>query len=283
MATETLTNEHQPEVLAFLAARPLHTVIMAGHIRDNGVVSHLNRGTFHAYRGLQGSLEGVALIGHATLMETRSSAALRAFARVAQSSSEIHMIMAEQEKVDLFWSYYAKPGERPRGLGRESLLEQRWPVGVTQPVSKLRQAKADDLEAVMLVQSEMALAEGGVNPMKTDPLGFRQRYARRIELGRTWVWREDQHLIFKVDIMSETPEATYLEGVWVNPQERNKDYGLRCLTQVGRKLLRQTDSLCVLVNETNLKGHSFYRRAGFKARGCYQSVFVQSRPLVQTA
>ena len=71
-ATETLTNEHQPEILAFLAARPLHTVIMAGHIRDNGVVSAFNRGTFHAYRGLQGSLEGVALIGHATLMETRS-------------------------------------------------------------------------------------------------------------------------------------------------------------------------------------------------------------------
>lgn len=283
MATETLTDEHQPEILAFLAARPLHTVIMAGHIRDNGVVSVFNRGTFHAYRGLQGSLEGVALIGHATLMETRSPAALRAFARVAQSSSEIHLIMAEQEKVDLFWSYYAQAGQRPRALGRESLLEQRWPVGVEPMVSGLRKATMDDLEVVMLVQAEMALAGGGVNPMETDLLGFRRRCARRIELGRTWVWREDQHLIFKVDVMADTPEATYLEGIWVNPQERRKDYGLRCLTQVGRKLLRQTRSICVLVNENNLRAHAFYRRAGFKPRGTYQSVFLQSQPQAQKA
>lgn len=280
-ATETLRDEHQPEVLAFLAARPLHTVIMAGHIRDNGVVSAFNRGTFHAYRGLQGALEGVALIGHATLMETRTPAALRAFARVAQSSSEIHLIMAEQEKVDLFWSYYAQAGQSPRALGRESLLEQRWPVGVDPMVSGLRPATLDDLEAVMLVQAEMAQTEGGVNPMETDPLGFRRRCTRRIELGRTWVWRDEQQLIFKVDIMSDTPEAIYLEGIWVNPQERGKNYGLRCLNQVGRKLLRRTNSLCVLVNENNLKALSFYRRAGFKPRGSYQSVFLQSQPKLQ--
>ena len=283
MATETLTNAHQPEILAFLAARPLHTVIMAGHIRDNGVVSVLNRGTFHAYRGLSGSLEGVALIGHATLMETRSPAALQAFARVAQSSSRIHLIMAEQEKVDLFLSYYAQAGQRPPALGRKSLLEQRWPVRVDQMVSGLRQATMDDLEVVMLVQAEMALAEGGVNPMEADPLGFRRRCARRIELGRTWVWREDQHLIFKVDIMADTPEAIYLEGIWVNPQERSKNYGLRCLTQVGRELLRKTGSLCVLVNENNWKAHAFYRKAGFKPRGSYQSVFLQSQPQAQKA
>lgn len=282
MATEALTNEQQPEILAFLAARPLHTVIMAGHIRDNGVISAFNRGTFHGYRARGGSLEGVALIGHATLMETRSRAALKAFATVAQGSSQIHLIMTEQENADLFWSYYAQAGQRPRALARELLMEQRWPVGVDEIVSELRLATLADLEAVMLVQAQMALAEGGVNPMETDLPGFRSRCARRIELRRTWVWRDDQHLIFKVDIMADTPEAIYLEGVWVNPEERRKDYGIRCLTQLGRKLLRQTSSLCVLVNENNAKAHALYRRAGFKARGCYQSVFLQSRPEVRT-
>jgi ribosomal protein S18 acetylase RimI-like enzyme len=256
---------------------------MAGHIRDNGVSSVFNRGTFHAYRGSQGALEGVALIGHATLMEIRSSAALEAFARVAQNSSEMHLIMAEEGNADLFWSYYAQAGQRPRALARELLLEHRWPIGVEQMVNGLRVATMDDLEVVMVVQAEMALAEGGVNPMETDLLGFRRRCARRIELGRTWVWREDRQLIFKVDIMADTPEATYLEGVWVNPQERGKEYGMRCLTQLGRKLLTQTGSLCVLVNENNARAHAFYRRAGYKVRGCYQSVFLQSRPEARTA
>jgi predicted GNAT family acetyltransferase len=95
--------------------------------------------------------------------------------------------------------------------------------------------------------------------------------------------RHKQHLIFKVDVMAHTPEAMYLEGVWVNPQERGKDYGLRCLTQVGRKLLKQTGSICVLVNENNLKAHALYCRAGFKPRGVFQLVYVQSHQQSSTA
>jgi predicted GNAT family acetyltransferase len=147
----------------------------------------------------------------------------------------------------------------------------------------LRRATIDDLDAVMLVQAEMALEKGGVNPMETDLPGFIRRCARRIELGRTWVLRDNQHLVFKVDIMASTPEATYLEGVWVNPRERGQDYGLRCMTQLARTLLRQTGSICVLVNEKNLKAHALYRRAGFKLRGSYQLIYLQSRPQEQKA
>ena len=35
----------EAEALAFLAAEPLHNVYMSGFIRDNGLVSPLNRGT----------------------------------------------------------------------------------------------------------------------------------------------------------------------------------------------------------------------------------------------
>ena len=69
VAVQQLSEEHRDEVLSFLAERPLHTVIMAGWIRDNGIVSPLNRGTFYGCRDLEGRLEGVALIGHATLFE----------------------------------------------------------------------------------------------------------------------------------------------------------------------------------------------------------------------
>jgi predicted GNAT family acetyltransferase len=283
MAIETLTDEHESEILSFLATRPLHTVIMAGYIRDNGVVSPFNRGTFYGYRGSEGSLDGVALIGHATLLETRTAAALLAFAKVAQNSPEMHLIMAEPEKLNLFWSGYAQNVQRPRGVERDLLLQQRWPVGVDQHVTGLRRATMDDIDEVMLVQAEMALAEGGVNPMEKDPMGFRRRCARRIGLGRTWVLWDEQKLIFKVDIMAETPEATYLEGVWVNPQERGKRYGLRCLSQVGRNLLRRTGSICVLVNENNPTAHAFYRRAGFKQRGSYEVVYLESHLKASTA
>lgn len=36
LTVEPLANGEEAEVLAFLAARPLHTVVMAGSVRDHG-------------------------------------------------------------------------------------------------------------------------------------------------------------------------------------------------------------------------------------------------------
>lgn len=50
-----LTERHdEGEVLDFLAERPVHTVVMAGLIRDNGLESPFNRGTFYACRDSEG-------------------------------------------------------------------------------------------------------------------------------------------------------------------------------------------------------------------------------------
>src|SRR5205085_11535609 len=109
-----------------------------------------------------------------------------------------------------------------------------------------------------------------------DPEGFRRRCARRIEQGRVWVWVEQERLIFKADIICETDNVTYLEGVWVNPQERGRGFGLRCMAQLGRTLLQKTKSLSLLVNERNVAAHQLYRRAGFKLRACYDTIFLQN-------
>jgi GNAT superfamily N-acetyltransferase len=264
---------HEVEVLAFLAARPTHTAIMSGLIRDNGIVSPLNRGWFYVYRNWRGVLEGVALIGHVTLVEARSRAALEAFAFAAQKSSNVHVIMAETDKTELFWSYYQPSGKRPRRLCRELLFEQREPLERREPVSGLRQAMPADLAVVMHVQAEMAFEESGVNPMQVDPEGFGQRCARRIEQGRVWVWVEGGSLIFKADIIADTPEVNYLEGVWINPQERRRGYGIRCMSHLAEKLLTRTKSITVLVNQRAWQAHAFYRRAGYQFSSYYDTIY----------
>ena len=42
-----LTRRDEAEVVEFLSARPLHTVFMLGLIRDNGLLSPRNRGSFY--------------------------------------------------------------------------------------------------------------------------------------------------------------------------------------------------------------------------------------------
>ncbi|MGB7926352.1 MAG: GNAT family N-acetyltransferase [Pyrinomonadaceae bacterium] len=277
LTVELLGDEHEAEVLDFLGARPLHTVVMAGFIRDNGLESPFNRGAFYGCRNRRGQLEGVALIGHVILVEARTVSALKAFARQAQGCTRAHMTMGEQERVACFWSYYAEGGLPPRRLCRELLFEQRWLAESHAPAPGLRPATLYDLPLVMPAHASMAHAESGVDPLEVDPSGFRLRLARRIEQGRVWVWIENASLIFKADVISDTPEVNYLEGVYVNPAERGKGYGLRCMTQLSRTLLARTKSLCLLVNEENQDALSLFYRAGYKLRSYYDTIFLQQQ------
>lgn len=275
LATSRLSPGDAPEVLAFLAERPLHTVNIAGLIRDNGLVSPLNRGSFHACRDEAGRLEGVALIGHAILVESRSERATAAFARLAQQHTNAHIILGGAEPVGLFWSHYSEGGQEPRRLCRELLLEQRWPVEARESVAELRPATAGDLEEVVTVQAELVCEESGVNPLEADPEGFRARCQGRVERGRTWVVTEGGRLIFKAEVYAETPQAVYLEGVYVAPERRGGGYGLRCLSQLTRGLLRRSDSVCLLVNELNVAARAFYRKAGYRQRAVYDTIFLR--------
>jgi uncharacterized protein len=270
-----LGEEHLAEVLEFLSERPIHTVTMAGFIRDNGMVSEHHRGSFYGCRKDGGQLEGVALIGHATLLETRTDRALAALAHKAQAQTSTHMIMGEQERIAEFWSYYADEGQEMRLACRELLFELQPPIEVHKEMVELRSATAADLELIIPPQAQMAFEESGINPLEVDPEGFRRRCLRRIERGRTWVLVEQGKLLFKAEIVSDTPEVNYLEGIHVAPDERGKGHGRKCLSQLTRTLFLRTRSVCILVNERNTAAHAFYRRAGFKFRGVYDTIFPE--------
>lgn len=272
-----LANKDLPEVLAFLAEQPLHNVIMAGMIHDNGLDTKLNRGTFYVCRSRRGALEGVALIGHVTLFDARTGRALKAFARLAQDCDNTHMIMGEQERIADFWRHYANDGQELRLACRELLFELTSVENSSQGVPGLRLATLDDLDLVALVQAELAFAESGVNPLEIDPQGFRARCARRIAQGRTWLLVENDRLLFKAEVQSETPEVIYLEGIYVNPELRGQGHGHRCLTQLCGILLTRADSICLLANERNELAQQFYQQVGFKLRDYYDTIFLRRR------
>jgi len=275
LTVSELTEAETNEVISFLSERPEHTVCMLGMIRDNGLQSEFSRGTFYGCRTSDGRLEGVALIGHATLVETRTREALHKFALTAQIHDRLHMIMAEQEKVEEFWNHYADDGQPMRLACRELLLKTGVKAETSEQVEDLRLATPDDLHLVAPVHAAMAQAESGINPLKTDREGFLKRYTRRIEKNRVWVMVQNKRLIFKADVQAETPEVIYLEGVYVNPLERGAGLGRLCLTHLNRILLERTRSICVLVNEENVKARAFYQTCGFKWISTYDSIFLR--------
>jgi ribosomal protein S18 acetylase RimI-like enzyme len=172
-------------------------------------------------------------------------------------------LMGEQEKVQRFWKYYALDEERPRLLRDVTVLEQRSPCEQFAPIEGLRPAMLCDLEGVLAIQASMIEEEAGVSPLHADPAGFRRRYARRVEQGRVWVLVKDDEFIFKADIISDTPEAVYIEGVYVSPRYRNQSYGRRCLSQMSNTLLQQTLAVSLFVDVDNPRALAFYLRSGY--------------------
>lgn len=271
---EVLTNAERAETLHFFEQRGINAAFFAGIIHDNGLESSFNRGTLYGYRTSSGQLEGVALIGHATLIEAITDEALHALAEVAHRCHSAQMIMCEENRLEKFWQFYAAAGQEMRRASRQLLLELRWPVEVSSNTSKLRLATAADLELLVPVHAEMALEESGIDPRAEDAAGFAERYRRRIQKGRTWVLTEGQQLVFKAEVASTTPQTTYLEGIWVNPEYRRMGFGQSCMSQLTRMLMWRAKSVCLFVNDDNDEAQRFYRQAGYHLRTVYDTIFL---------
>lgn len=272
---EVLTDYDRTEVLSFLKVRPVHTVIMTSFIRDNGMESADNRGKFYAYRNPNGELEGVALIGHTTLIEARSEKALKAFAAKAQTSeTPIKMMMSHGDAIERFWNYYAASGQQPKHNFKELLFELNFPFFVQNCEWEVRPARAEELEEVAKAQAAVAFMESGIDPSVKDREGFLKRCLRRIETGRTFVVFENGKLIFKVDVVSETEDTAYLEGFYVAEEYRGREVGSKCLAKVSLDLLNRVQYVCGLSNAEFTGVHRSLGKAGFKNTDSCQTIFV---------
>ncbi len=263
------------EVLAFLNMRPIHTVVMASFINDNGIEGSLNRGKFYGYRGTDGSLEGVALIGHSTLVEARTTEALKSLAFAAKcSKTRIHLIMSDGLIAESFWNYYREGNAKPRLVCTEALFELSFPFPVQKCRYDVRLARPEELDQIAEAQAGIAFMESGVDPMERDRQGFLERVMRRIEQGRIFVVVEDGRLVFKADVVALTSNAAYLEGVYVASERSGEGIGSNCLANVGLRLLNTVQNVCLLSNVDMHKAHRSFQKAGFRNTDKCTTVFV---------
>ncbi|QYO62139.1 hypothetical protein [Leptolyngbya sp. 7M] len=155
-----LGNEDTDSVMQFLGRRPVHTVVMSSFIQDNGIVNPLNRGKFYGYFREDGELEGVALIGHTTLVEARSDRSLRAFALKARySETPINLIMSDGENAERFFGIYAVGGLVPRLKCTELLFQTDFPFPVQQCSWEVKYARPEELMQTALAQADLLIRQ----------------------------------------------------------------------------------------------------------------------------
>jgi predicted GNAT family acetyltransferase len=275
-----LANDEAEAVLQFLPKQPAHCAYLTGLIHEHGLVSPLNRGTFYGSKNILGELRGVALVGHATIIEPTNNDSLRDLAEVASKCDSKRLVMCEDRWAEQFWKYHGTVDWSVNCERRELLLELRWPATLSDKHrQRLRLATSKDLELLIPVHARLASYQSGVDPRDADNEGFIERYRQRIRNGRTWVLTQDDQLIFKADVVTATPETCYLEGVWVNPNVRSMGYGRTCIAELARMLLWRSRCISVLVNDDDTEAQLFYKSCGFHVRGSYRTVFLAERNL----
>lgn len=272
-AVSRLSTGDESKVLSALSTPSLTTVIMSGFIRDNGLDSPLNRGSFYACHDERKKLTGIALIGHTMLLEAFDESAMQAFASVARETPAKHLLIGEHNAVRQFWSEYAVNGESPRLIHPILFLQRCEQFNKYEPVDGLRLATKKDLEHVVLAQAAMVFETSGVDPLKKDPAGFCKRYLRRIEQQRVWVLIKNDRLVFKTDVTSESEDVAYLEGVYVSPEERGKGVGRICLQAIGHILLQRKKAIYLFVEQDDTRLQSFYFNLGFSIGGHYELLY----------
>lgn len=275
-----LTNDETEDVLQFLPKKPAHCAYLIGLIQEHGLVSPLNRGTFYASKDCLGELRGVALIGHATIIEATNKESLKDLANAASNCNNKHLVMCEERWAEQFWTHHGSRDRSKECERRELLLELRWPSGHSNKSRlPLRLATSNDLRLLIPVHARLACHQSGVDPRDVDKGGFFERYQQRIRNGRTWVLTENDQLVFKADVITATQDTCYLEGVWVNPDVRSMGYRRACMAELARMLLWRSRSISLLVNDDDAEAQSFYKSCGFHVRGSYRTVFLRGRTI----
>ena len=123
----------------------------------------------------------------------------------------------------------------------------------------LRPARLSDLDRLVPACAAAHLEELGIDPLREDPESFRWRTRAQIEEGRSWLWLEDDVVLFKAEASAWTPQAVQLQQVWVDPAARGRGYGARGMRDLCRLLLEQTPVVTLFVRTDNDAGDQALR------------------------
>ncbi len=193
-----------------------------------------------------------------------------AFAEAA-AGARPRMLIGEEHAVTELWE--AARGRLP--APREDRPLQPVFVIDDQPEpaqTGLRAATLADLE--LLVPACAAAHEGelGIDPLARDTDAFRWRTQAQIEEGRSWLWAEDETILFKAEASAWTPRAVQIQQVWVDPQVRGRGYGRRGMCDLCHYLLQRVPTVCLFVRRENEAAIRLYEAIGMRRTITYRSV-----------
>jgi uncharacterized protein len=247
------------QVLEFCSAEPVERVF-------------LDEAARRGFGRLLAAVEGdrVRALCHLGANVVPSGEGCETFADVT-AASRARMIIGDEQAVTDLWDaaqLQMDPAREDRHGQPVFAIDRAPEPGRT----ALRAATHQDLELLLPACAATHVGEIGVDPLVTDPAGFRRRTRQQIDEGRSWVWIEDGTILFKAEASAWTPQAVQLQQVWVDTEVRNRGYGRRGLNDLIGLLLRRVPRVCLFVRADNPAAIRLYEVVGMQRTGFYRSL-----------
>jgi predicted GNAT family acetyltransferase len=139
---------------------------------------------------------------------------------------------------------------------------------------RVRQATPADLDLLVPACVAMFTAEVGVSPVAGGlAAAYRARIAEIVKEGRSFVWIEDDVVVFKAEVGAVAQDVCQVQGVWVDPAYRGNGHsvsGMAAVVTMARERIAPTVSL--YVNSYNTAARKAYRAVGFDEHGAFATV-----------
>jgi uncharacterized protein len=248
------------EVLEFCAASPVERVFLED-------VARRGLGRFAAITEPGRPLSALCHVG-ANVVPSGSGCG--AFAETT-AVADARMLIGEARAVGELWDSARRQLPPPRAdrPGQPVFTMRTAPPAGE---SGLRLATLDDVARLVPACAAAHELELGIDPIARDAEAFRWRTAAQVEEGRSWVWLEDDVVLFKAEASAWTPSAIQLQQVWVDPEVRGRGYGARGLADLIRLLLPGTPTVTLFVRAENAPAIALYERVGMQRELEYRSV-----------
>jgi RimJ/RimL family protein N-acetyltransferase len=256
----TVVEPSQEQVLAFCTREPVERVFLED-------VARRGLGHFYAVENVSGALTALC---HAGANLVPSGPGSSAFAPTV-AGARSRMIIGEAGAVTELWD--SARAELP--APREDRPHQ--PVyAITDPPPSgetgLRVATHADVERLVPACAAAHELELHLDPLARDPEAFRWRTEAQIDEGRSWIWLENDVILFKAEASAWTPSAVQIQQVWVDPEARGQGHGARGMRDLVRLLLETTPTVTLFVRAENAPAIATYEAIGMQKVLEYRSI-----------
>ena len=213
-----------------------------------------------------GTVRGVIYYGAQLVLAADEPAALDAFAIETRKYPGLRSFVGPKRAVDGLWARVKSWYRAPAIVRARQPLYALWPQATGSIDVEVRRANVDEAEVIAEGSAEMIVGELGYDP-RAGRATFVAGVRRAIELGMWWVWIDGGEVRFQCNVGARTPVTAQLQGVWTPPAARGRGYATQGLASIARRILADTPTVSLYVNDFNAEAIGLYERVGFERVG----------------